>query len=141
MPNNCMDRDVFSATCYAPKTLIMQDVMHPSYPISLQGTLMSNLALIIKHKTQPGKRDEVRKVWEKHMAPAVSGNPGHTSYFYCFDNSDVDSISAFQVYESTEASQEFLKTESYLAYLKEVEPLLSGPPQVTALTPVWIKGA
>jgi quinol monooxygenase YgiN len=102
---------------------------------------MTNLALIIKHKTQPGKRDEVRKVWEKHMAPAVSRNPGHTSYFYCFDNSDVDSISAFQVYESAEASQEFLKTESYAAYLKEVETLLSGPPQVTALTPVWIKGA
>lgn len=32
---------------------------------------MTQLALIIKHKTQPGKRDEVRTVWEKHMAPAV----------------------------------------------------------------------
>lgn len=102
---------------------------------------MTPLALIVKHKTKPGKRDEVRNVWEKHMAPAVSANPGHTAYFYCFDNSDPDSISAFQVYESAEASQHFLKTESYSAYLKDVEPLLSGPPQVTALTPVWVKGA
>jgi len=34
-----------------------------------------------------------------------------------------------------------LKTNSYAAYLKDVEPLLSGPPQVTALTPMWSKGA
>ena len=101
---------------------------------------MTQLALIIKHKTLPGKRDEVRAVWEKHMAPAVSSNPGHAAYFYCFDNADPDSISAFQVYESAEASQRFLATDSYAAYLQEVESLLFGPPQVTALTPVWVKG-
>lgn len=102
---------------------------------------MTQLALIIKHKTQPGKREEVRAVWEKHMAPAVSGNPGHTAYFYCFDNADEDSISAFQVYESAEASKQFLANDDYAAYLKDVEPLLLGPPQVTSLTPVWAKGA
>ena len=102
---------------------------------------MTSFALIIKHKTLPGKRDEVLKVWMEHMAPAIAANPGHTSYFYCFDNSDPDSIYAFQQYVSMEASQEFLKTDSYAAYLKNVEPLLSGPPQVTALTPMWAKSA
>lgn len=101
---------------------------------------MSQIALFIKHTTLPGKRDEVQKVWEKHMAPAIAANPGHSAYFYCFDNSNVDSICAFQLYASAEASREFLKTDSYAAYLKEVEPLLSGPPQVTALTPMWSKG-
>jgi quinol monooxygenase YgiN len=96
-------------------------------------------ALIVRHKTQPGKRDEVRRVWEKHMAPAISGNPGHTAYFYCFDNADPDSIHAFQQYESIEASREFLTTASYAAYLEDVEPLLAGPPQVTALSPIWTK--
>ena len=38
---------------------------------------MTALALIIKHQTQPGKREEVRKVWEKHMAPAIASNPGY----------------------------------------------------------------
>ena len=75
------------------------------------------------------------------MAPAIASNPGHTAYFYCFDDSGPDSICAFQQYASVEASQEFLETEDYAAYLEEVEPLLSGPPQVTALTPVWSKGA
>ncbi len=80
-------------------------------------------------------------VWEKHMAPAIAANPGHTEYFYCFDNADSDSIIAFQQYTSAEASQEFLKTASYAAYLKDVESLLAGPPQVTALTPMWSKKA
>jgi quinol monooxygenase YgiN len=102
---------------------------------------MTSLALIIKHKTQPGKRDEVRQVWERHMAPAVSANPGHLAYFYCFDNADPDAIVAFQRYASAEAAGDFLKTDSYAAYLQEVEPLLSGPPQVTALTPMWSKEA
>lgn len=102
---------------------------------------MTSFALIVKHQTLPGKRDEVREVWEKHMAPAIAGNPGHTAYFYCFDNADPNAISAFQQYASAEASQAFLKTDSYAAYLKEVEPLLAGPPQVTALTPVWSKAA
>lgn len=100
---------------------------------------MNTFAVIIKHKTQPGKRDEVRAVWEKHMAPAVAANPGHLAYFYCFDNADPDVICAFQQYSSAETSQAFLQTASYAAYLVDVEPLLSGPPQVTALTPMWVK--
>jgi quinol monooxygenase YgiN len=46
---------------------------------------------------------------------------------------------AFQQYTSAEAANNFLHTASYLEYLKEAEPLLSGPPQITALTPVWSK--
>jgi len=102
---------------------------------------MNSFAVIIKHKTQPGKRDEVRQVWEKHMAPAIAANPGHLAYFYCFDNGDPDVICAFQQYSSAEASKAFLQTASYAAYLEEVESLLSGPPQVAALTPMWVKNS
>ena len=75
------------------------------------------------------------------MAPAVDSNPGHLAYSYCFDNVDPDAIHAFQVYESAGAAQQFLETDAYAAYLQDVEPLLSGPPQVTPLTPVWTKHA
>lgn len=74
------------------------------------------------------------------MAPAVSANSGHLAYFYCFDSTDPDAICAFQHYASTEAAEEFLKSSSYLAYVREVEPLLAGPPQVTSLVPIWRKG-
>ena len=77
----------------------------------------------------------------KTSPPAITANPGHLSYFYCFDDGDPDAIVAFQQYASAEASQEFLKTESYAAYLRDVEPLLSGPPRITALVPQWSKGS
>jgi quinol monooxygenase YgiN len=96
-------------------------------------------ALFIRHKTLPGKRDQVRSVWERHMAPAIAANPGHTAYFYCFDDADPDAICAFQQYVSVQAARDFLQMPDYAAYLKDVEPLLSGPPQVTTLTPVWSK--
>jgi len=100
---------------------------------------MTNLAIMIRHQTRPGARDDVRRVWERHMAPAVTGNPGHIAYFYCLDEADPEGITAFQVYEDAASSAAFLETEAYRAYLAEVEPLLTGPPQVTALTPVWSK--
>lgn len=43
---------------------------------------MTQLALIIRHQTRPGLRDDVRKVWEAHMAPAIDANPDHPAYFY-----------------------------------------------------------
>lgn len=102
---------------------------------------MTKVALFVRHKTQPGKRDEVRRVWEHHMRPNIASNPGHEAYIYCLDNNDADSICAFQQYADVGSSQDFLKTESYAAYLEKVEPLLIGPPEVTSVTPVWVKGA
>jgi quinol monooxygenase YgiN len=103
------------------------------------GEHMDKIALFIKHKTRVGKRDAVRAVWERHMRPKIAANPGHEAYFYCFDNNDADAICAFQEYADLKSSQDFLKTESYASYLKEVEPLLVGPPEVTSLTPLWVK--
>lgn len=100
---------------------------------------MTQIAVTIRHQTRPGARDDVRAVWERHMAPAVAANDGHVAYFYCFDVADPDGITAFQVYEDAAASQAFLQTPAYAAYLAEVEPLLAGPPTVSAHTPVWTK--
>lgn len=97
------------------------------------------VALFIIHKTRPGKRDAVREVWMKHMAPAIEANPGHLAYVYNFDQDDPDGICAFQLYASQAAADAFLKHANYLAYLAEVEPLLSGPPDVKSLQPQWRK--
>ena len=95
------------------------------------------------HQTQNAARQALQCSQGLGKAHGTSHqcNPGHTAYFYCVDNTDPDSIYAFQQYLSMEASQEFLQTSGYAAYLKEVEPLLAGLPQVTALTPIWAKSA
>ena len=102
---------------------------------------MAKIARLIKHKSRPGQRDAVRLVWERHMQPAIAGHAAHEAYYYCFDNNDPDIICAFQVYSNAAASQAFLQTESYAAYLQAVEPLLAGAPEVTSLLPMWVKDA
>lgn len=102
---------------------------------------MSKVALFIKHRSLPGKRDEVRGVWERHMRPQIARNKAHDAYFYCYDDNDPDAICVYQQYSDRESSQAFLKNSSYAEYLREVEPLLAGQPEITAATPMWIKGA
>lgn len=102
---------------------------------------MAPTALFITHRARRGQRAAVHAVWQKHMAPAITSNPGHDAYVYCLDASDPDVICAFQQYRSPEAAAAFLETEAYRAYEQEVAPLLVGPPEVKRLTPVWVKAA
>ncbi len=97
------------------------------------------IALIVTHHALPGRRDAVRAVWERHMAPAIDANPGHLAYFYCFDAHQPEVIAAFQQYRSAEDAAAFLQTDPYLAYEREVAPLLASAPQVQRLTPTWTK--
>lgn len=100
-----------------------------------------SVALLVTHRTVPGQRDAVRTVWEKHMAPAVDANPGHLAYFYCLDADEPDAITAFQQYRSAQDAAAFLQTDSYLAYEREVAPLLVSGPQIQRLTPTWTKAS
>lgn len=96
--------------------------------------------LFLRHQTQPGRRDEFREVWARHLAPLVAANPGHLAYSWNFVEDDPDAVIVFQQYADAEAAAAFLQKPEYLAYLKESEPLLSGPPELTRGTPIWQKG-
>jgi quinol monooxygenase YgiN len=101
---------------------------------------MAGFGLFITHRTSPGQREAVRAIWERHMQPAIAGNPGHVAYFYCFAGDDADVIRVFQRYVDRDASEAFLRHPSYLAYLAEVEGLLAGPPEVVEAKVMWSKG-
>jgi len=100
---------------------------------------MSSVALFIRHKTLPGKRDELRKIWERRMQPEIARNDAHEAYFYCYDEQDPDAICVYQQYADRDASNAFLRRPAYAAYLEESRPLLARASEVTAAVPVWIK--
>jgi quinol monooxygenase YgiN len=102
---------------------------------------MTRTAIFITHRALAGKRDEVRRVWERHLQPHIAASAAHEAYVYCFDDSDPDMICVFQQYTDRAASQAFLAAPWYAAYVKEVTPLLAGPPQLRTATPVWAKGS
>lgn len=102
---------------------------------------MSKTALFIKHKAKPGKRDEVRRVWEKHLRSRIDENAAHEAYFYCYDDNDPDLICVFQLYRDSTGPQAFVRQPWYPAYEAEVAPLLDGDSEFRSATPFWIKGA
>lgn len=96
---------------------------------------MSQIAVLITHRTKPGQRDTVRAIWHRHMAPAVQANDGHDAYFYCVDPAVPDVVCAFQVYRDAAASAAFLTTNAYRDYEHEVTPFLLGPLTSSSLSP------
>ena len=101
---------------------------------------MSKVVLFVTHWALPGKRDEVRAAWERHMKPRIAQNAGHEAYLYCLDDADPSVIRACQMYSSQEAMREFPDHPGYEEYLREVEPLLARRPELSTATPVWVKG-
>ena len=102
---------------------------------------MSKGALFIRHQTKPGKRDEVRRIWEKYARDYVAGTKGQLAYYYCYDDNDPDAIVVFQLHADPGSSQDFVKQPWYAAYEAEVSPLLTGESEFVSATPHWIKGA
>ena len=102
-------------------------------------TAEAPVALLVTHRTLPGRREAVAEIWMRHMAPAVQANEDHLAYSYCLSPTDPDGLSAFQVYRSARAAEAFTATDAYAAYEREVRPLLAGSPTVVRLRPVWTK--
>ena len=75
----------------------------------------------------------------RHMQPAITANPGHEAYFYCFDDDDPDVVVVYQQYRDGDAASAFVNTAAYRDYLTESEPLLAEPPVLTRATPHWQK--
>ena len=102
---------------------------------------MNNSALFIRHKAKPGKRDEVRRVWEKYARDYVAGSDGQLSYCYCYEDNDPDAIVVFQLAADQVSGQDFVKQPWFADYERETAALLAGPSEFRAATPQWVKGA
>lgn len=101
---------------------------------------MSKVALFIKTKTQPGKRDEVKALWEKHLKPGAVANPAQEYNAFCFDTQDETTLYLFEVYSSMEALQAAGQGPAIGAYMEAAMPLLDGMPEVGTTSPLWAKG-
>lgn len=100
---------------------------------------MSKHAFFIRHQALPGKRDDVRGVWERHVKPRAAANPAHEAYYFCYDSNDADVICVFQLYTTAADAKTFLGGEWYPGYLKEVGQFVTAPPVITSADLVWAK--
>ncbi|MFC6487058.1 putative quinol monooxygenase [Nitratireductor sp. GCM10026969] len=101
---------------------------------------MSKKALYIRHKAQPGKREEVKRIWEKYARAYIEDADGQIAYVYGFDDTDPDAIVAYQFYDGEAGKEDFVKQPWYPDYERETAALLAGPSEFRTITPQWIKG-
>jgi quinol monooxygenase YgiN len=102
---------------------------------------MSKGALFIRHQTKPGKRDEVRRIWEKYARDYVASTQGHLAYYYCYDDNDPNAIVVFQLHADPATAQDFVNQPWYADYERETAALLAGPSEFRTATPQWAKAA
>ena len=101
---------------------------------------MSQNALYIRHQAKPGKRDEVKRVWEKYARDYVGTAKGQLSYFYGYDANDPDAIVVFALQADQAAAQEFVKQPWFADYERETKALLAAPSEFRSAMPQWTKG-
>jgi len=86
---------------------------------------MNERALFIRHTAKPGKRDEVRRIWER--CDYVAGSDRQPAYFYCNDDNDPNTIVVFQLHAGEDSGTAFKQQPWYKDYERETEGLLAGP--------------
>jgi quinol monooxygenase YgiN len=98
------------------------------------------MAVFVKLKAQPGKREEVKELWEKHVKPHQESTPEILSCCYCYAMEDEDTICAFELLSGPSAAEAAMNSEWFSAYQEALRPLLAGPPEATAASLIWSKG-
>lgn len=95
--------------------------------------------LIIRHRSLPGRREDLIAAWQRHMPDAIDANDGHETYVYTAAQADPDVLWVYQQYTDADAAAAFLRTPAYLAYLADSEALLAEPAKVVPVAPIWAK--
>jgi quinol monooxygenase YgiN len=93
---------------------------------------MSKVALFIKTKAQPGKRDKLRQLWEKHLKPGAEQNPQQQVHVFCMDSTDDDTLFLFEVYSSQAALEAAGQSPAFGNYMQEAMAYLADPPEVAS---------
>jgi quinol monooxygenase YgiN len=102
--------------------------------------VMSKTALILTVRTRPGRRDDLRALWDEHLRPRAEVNPAQELYLYCYDADDRDVIHMVEVYADPCEMQRNARAPWFAEYLRASAPLLAGPPTMATSHPVWAKG-
>jgi len=101
---------------------------------------MNKTALILTVRTKPGKRDELRALWNRQLRPRAETNDAQELYLDCYDAQDPDTIHMVEVYGDPQAMQSNASAPWFADYMRAAAPLLDGAPRMVTAAPQWAKG-
>ncbi|NNE81128.1 MAG: hypothetical protein HKN18_12745 [Silicimonas sp.] len=99
----------------------------------------AEVALFLTVKTQPGQRDALVTLWEKHLQGRAAENDDQVRYVFALDMADPDTIRITEVYETQAAFEANSQAPWFADYMAEAGPLLAGQPEFHMARPHWIK--
>ena len=100
---------------------------------------MAEVALFLTVKTQPGKRDELVALWEKHLRDRAADNDDQVRYVFALDMADPDTVRIAEVYGTKAGFEANSQAPWFADYMAEAGPLLAGQPEFYMALPHWIK--
>ena len=101
---------------------------------------MTKIAMIVKSKAAPGKRDDLYELYREHLAPRAEANEAQEVVVWCADQQDDDAFALFEIYRDADALGANASAEWFADYLQAAMPLLAGEPEVTMAEPRWSTG-
>ena len=102
---------------------------------------MGPIATIMSGRTQPGKREELLRLFQEHLAPRAESNARQTTVAWLADREDDDAFHIFEIYSDPAAMEANSKADWFWAYVEKAAPLLNGQPEMRTAVPRWVKGA
>lgn len=100
---------------------------------------MAEIALFMKIETQPGKRDDLVALWDKHLRARAEENNDQVRYVMALDMNDPNVIHMSEVYATHAAFEANSQAPWFSEYMAESAPLLAGQPEFSMAQPHWIK--
>lgn len=101
---------------------------------------MDKIAIVVSIKAKPGRRDAVRTLWDSHLRARVEASPAQQMYLVVEDAEHPDTLHLIEVYNDPAEMQRNAAASWFADYMKQVGPLLAGPPAMISGAPVWSKG-
>ena len=98
------------------------------------------MAVVLKARTRPGKRDALYRLWESRLRPRAADNAAQLAYAFCADVNDPDVFWIFELYSNPEAMGANAQAPWFAEYMRASVALLAGPPEVMTGKPMWTKG-
>jgi quinol monooxygenase YgiN len=101
----------------------------------------SKLAVMIRIKVQPGRRDQWRSLWDEHLRARAEANPAQELYLVVYDTADADVVHLIELYSDPAQMRRNADAKWFADYLGKAGLLLAEPPAMVTGRPVWAKGA
>lgn len=101
---------------------------------------MDKVAMIIKSTAAPGRREELFRLYQEHLAPRAEANDAQEVVVWCADQKNPDVFVLFEIYSNGEALGANAGADWFGAYMAQAMPLLAGEPEVVMAEPRWSTG-